>query len=298
MAIPNPELLEYLMGLDGQIRQLENQIPENTKLKSLKSKFLELAGNEFDRSVLREMHEYTIEEIINKQANGFYSNFTGSIKKELIQDYVEMEHQLRRDKFYNFCLHVYKQIECCIRYCLNSDIFLDKLKNQRAKSLFTNENVRRDKDTRQIVKYLFNYGDTVQYSFLKYYDKANNKWFNKDDWDKVFNSNDTEIKKILINMTFPNQFKMVLYIVRFESNVCERDYNHSLVVFESIRQARHMAHGGKMSETETKVTDGIELDEKEKLYIDAHKNRFSNYLIFLEFLADFIQNVPKVLHQK
>lgn len=298
MATPNPELLEYLMGLDGQIRQLEKQMPENTKVKSLKSKFLELAGTEFDRSVLREVHEYTIEEIITKQANGFYSNFAGFIKKELVQEYIEMEHQLRRDKFYGFCLHLYKQIECCIRYCLNSSLFLDKLKSQRTKYVFTNENVTRDKDTRQIVKYQFTHGYSLQNSFLNYYDKIHSKWLNKDDWDKVFTSNDSEIRKTLINMTLANQFKLVLYIVRFESNVSERDFNHSLVIFESIRQARHGAHGGKMSETEAKIIDGIELDEKENLYIDAHKNRFSNYLIFLGFLADFIQNVPKFLDQK
>lgn len=298
MATPNPEHLQFMMYLDEAIRQLEKQMPQNTKVKLLKSRFLELAGDEFDRSILGEVHENTIEEIIAKQANGFYVNFTGSIKKELVQDYIEMEHQLRRDKFYGFSLHLYKQLECCIRYCLNSDAFLNILRNQRRKPIFTNENVSVDSTSYEVKKYIITHGSNVQYSFLSYYDKNLKKYLNKDDWNLLFNSNNADVKSILTKMTFPNQLKLVLYIVRFESNVSERDFNHSLVIFESIRQARHGSHGGKMSETETKITDGIELDVKEKLYVDAHKNRFSNYLIFLGFLADFIQNVPKFLDQK
>jgi len=60
-------------------------------------------------SLVQNIYEYCIENIIDKQAEEFYSDF--KIKEKLIEDYKNMEHERRRDDFERFCLSMYQQIE-------------------------------------------------------------------------------------------------------------------------------------------------------------------------------------------
>ncbi|MGV8964389.1 MAG: hypothetical protein ACOH2V_13555 [Candidatus Saccharimonadaceae bacterium] len=63
-------------------------------------------------SLIKDIHEYCVENIIEKQANNFYDEFClEEIKIVLIKDFVKMEHERRRDDFENFALSVYQQIE-------------------------------------------------------------------------------------------------------------------------------------------------------------------------------------------
>ena len=288
----DPNRLKFMMDIDQALREVEKQMPDDSLVTEIKSKFYDLAGSQFDRTVLGEIHEYAIEDIIKRQAEGLYKNFPASIKKELIHEYIEMEHQMRRDKFYNFCLYLYKQVECCIAYALLSDKFVQKLTKSRRDSIFRNQNITRDKESGAVKTYIFTHGNNIQYDLLNYFDSNINKWFKLQDWDNLFKENTKQISSVLINMGFPNKLKIVLHQVKFKSQVSESEFTKDLIIFETIRQSRHLAHGGKMSATESKITEGIELDDKEKLFIDAHKNRYSNYLLYHGFLAEFVRNIP------
>ena len=63
-------------------------------------------------SVIQNIHEYCVEQKIEKQAVEFYKSFPiQEIRNQLILDYRKMEHERRRDDFENFCLCLYQQIE-------------------------------------------------------------------------------------------------------------------------------------------------------------------------------------------
>lgn len=77
-------------------------------------------------SVIQNIHEYCIEQKINKQATEFYHSFPiKDIKDQLIFDYKKMEHERRRDDFENFCLSIFQQIENITNY-LFENIILPK----------------------------------------------------------------------------------------------------------------------------------------------------------------------------
>lgn len=77
-------------------------------------------------SVIQNIHEYCIEQKIEKQAAEFYASFPiDNITDQLIEDYKKMEHERRRDDFNSFCLCMYQQIENIINYLYESHIIKD-----------------------------------------------------------------------------------------------------------------------------------------------------------------------------
>lgn len=74
-------------------------------------------------SVIQNIHEYCVEQKIEKQATEFYNSFPiQEIKDQLIQDYKKMEHERRRDDFENFCLCLYQQIENITNFLFQTKI--------------------------------------------------------------------------------------------------------------------------------------------------------------------------------
>lgn len=73
---------------------------------------------------INQIYEYSIEEIIRKQANEFYTDFPlQSIKDTLIGDFIRMESFRRKDNFGDFCLSLYQQIECITnKLCEKKDL--------------------------------------------------------------------------------------------------------------------------------------------------------------------------------
>ena len=300
MPTPNPEHLEFMMYLDGAIRQVEEQMPQNELVKSLKSKFFQLAGDEFDRSVLKELHEQTIENILKKQADGFYNNFRKlpeSTLEELVGTYVEMEHQVRRNNFEMFSLCVYKQIECIVNHCLTYPRLIKLLDSIRKNKVYREEWTAYW-DQGQPVTKIFDYGVTIQRSLLNIKNSNTKQYFTDSDYDLFFQKSEAEIFDTLINLDFTRRFKLILYVVKHESKVTESQFRHDIILFESIKQSRHLAHGGKISSIQIKLTEGIIPDDKEQTFINALNNTYLNYAHFRGFLADFIQNVPKFLDYK
>ena len=261
MATPNPEHLEYMMYLDEAIRQVEKKIPENPKVKLLKLKFLELAGNEFDRSVLKEVHEYTIEEIIIKQANGFYNDqYPKPIKNELIGWYSEMEHQHRRNNFLKFSESVFQQIECFVNFIVLNQKAIDYVA-QRFDSNFINN----DKPIivgKSIFDSRINNSTELTISFLRS-DKA----------------------------TIKTKFKMALYIYFFDGNIYYSPYKKILDTFEEIRQVRNFFHGFKLSDLEHKTLHGQDLDWDQKIVHDVRLKGYIKFLSYQGFLAEFNEKV-------
>lgn len=82
-------------------------------------------------SVIQNIHEYCVEEKINKQAIEFYKSFPiDVIIEQLVIDFVKMEHERRRDDFENFCLCLYQQIENITNYLFDNYFIGDWNLNQ------------------------------------------------------------------------------------------------------------------------------------------------------------------------
>lgn len=74
-------------------------------------------------SLIQNIHEFCVEQKIDKQAKEFYESFPiAEIKDQLILDYKKMEHERRRDDFENFCLSLYQQIENVINFLFDKHI--------------------------------------------------------------------------------------------------------------------------------------------------------------------------------
>lgn len=88
-------------------------------------------------SVIQNIHEYCVEQKIEKQATEFYNSFPiQEIKNQLIQDFKKMEHERRRDNFEGFCLSMFQQIEAIVNFLFVSDLTKIKLQNERRSSAF------------------------------------------------------------------------------------------------------------------------------------------------------------------
>ena len=108
--------LKKLVEIIGDLLKIEGNewlIDEILKTIGENSPIEEIAKH----SVIQNIHEYCVEQKIEKQANEFYQSFPiEEIKDQLIQDYKKMEHERRRDDFENFCLSMYQQIENITNY--------------------------------------------------------------------------------------------------------------------------------------------------------------------------------------
>jgi len=87
-------------------------------------------------SVIQDIHEHCIENVIIKQANDFYSDFKlEEISSKLVFDFVKMEHERRRDDFENFSLCTFQQIENITNYVFDRMI-LSEWENENLKLRF------------------------------------------------------------------------------------------------------------------------------------------------------------------
>lgn len=82
-----------------------------------------------ENSLLLDIREQCIEEILKDQAQEFYKHFPiDELKPQLIRDFVKMEIWRRRNNLQEFCLALYQQVECVVNYLANvnevSDVIL------------------------------------------------------------------------------------------------------------------------------------------------------------------------------
>lgn len=123
--------LKKLVEIFDEILKIkENEWLVDDLLRMIEKNFKvnELAKN----SIIREIHEHCIEQVTENQAKDFYKDFPmEKIKNSLIIDFKKMEHERRRDDFYNFGLCLYQQIENITQHLfLGKDIQVLYEKNQ------------------------------------------------------------------------------------------------------------------------------------------------------------------------
>lgn len=121
--------------------------------------------------LITRIHEYCVEEIIEKQAEEFYKDFPiEEIKEQLIFDFKEMEHQRNRDNFWKFSLHMFQQIEFVTNFLLYEHIRpnWNKVCNEKAeyhKNAQHNKRVIKLKDIKNIGR--FPIGERIDISIYK-----------------------------------------------------------------------------------------------------------------------------------
>lgn len=288
MAKTDPKRLKFLMDVDEAIQAVAKEHPSNNTVTKIKDRFYSLANQEFTRSTLREIHELTIEEVLETQAQHFYKNFPPDIQKELVHTFIEMEHQRRRDNFLEFCLFLFKQIECYVNYLFQSGNLLNEIIKVRKDRPFTSENLRYDTAQRAQIRYDYFHGFDIQSTILKY--KKGSNLYSNTDYEAHFNnsynlSNDIKRAEIM------TKFRVISYILLFNFKVDDKPFDKTVALFYEIYQLRNAAHGGKFSEIKQKLFNNQPLEKKEQILYDAWQNRYVNYLKYMGFLVDFMQKV-------
>lgn len=66
---------------------------------------------------ISDIHEQCIETVLREQATEFYKDFViESLRPQLTEDFIKMEHWRRRNNVYEFGMAVFQQIECIMNY--------------------------------------------------------------------------------------------------------------------------------------------------------------------------------------
>ncbi|MFN8307329.1 MAG: hypothetical protein U0T79_11175 [Ferruginibacter sp.] len=237
-------------------------------MEELKS-FTEKDASRFINAV----HELNLEQHIIIQANEFYKNFPFSrigmddaARKQMIADFVEMEHCKRRDDFYRFCVACYQQVENIV-----NNIFIQGSLWDKAKTVVLSEKTE-----------ILNPGKTQgKWKFLL----SKNLLFP----GKGETLNDVFITKYLSSTPtkFSDRFKLLLYFVYFNERVT---YNQWITTYD---------FGSKLYSARNKVHRGVpDWPEQEKKVKEIYDERYKYYLLFPGFLADLIQKINITYHSE
>ena len=247
--------LKKLVQIIGDLLKVEGNewlIDEILKTIGESSPVEEIANH----SVTQNIHEYCIEQKIEKQATEFYNSFPiQEIKDQLIQDYKKMEHERRRDDFENFCLCLYQQIE-------------------------------------NITNYLFETGVVATWNNVKH-TIAIKSFYDTNQKRYVLPTNEgISIEKLVFHKTNPendlskwhanNKFRAILYFFYFNREIIRDDYAFNSIYFthQEIYQMRNKNHrGGKTSKFHQKTLDKIKGNESKY------------YFKFYGFLQDFLTRI-------
>jgi hypothetical protein len=211
---------------------------------------------------LNEIHEYCINNIIRRQAEGFYSGFVLSkITSQLIEDFVLMERFRREDNFEEFCFKINQQIEAIIKTIASNDFLqniTEKL-NDDAYYFYDNKGG-------QIINSL---GKLIYMN----YDSGNTR----------------------IEWNYLQKIKAVLYVFWVKSNhkkeqlIHLKEFNEVLYFpARDIYLIRNLNHreGGLTFETESEGR----ATNKEKI-LEILNNKYRKYQQYSGFLYDFVRTI-------
>lgn len=256
--MPRTENLSKLLEIIDKIIKDENDNWFSTQLLDKIGSSVDLK-NISEHSVIKEIHEYCIEDILKTQATEFFSSFPIiEIKDQLIKDYTKMEYERRRDSFEGFCLSMYQLIE-------NISNFLFKEYVEKIWEFEKHKIAIKTYNTDLKVYEIPEYGMTLEKLVFKT-DKAL-KYFRQQ-------------KKWYAN----NKFRAVLYLVYFNKDVKTNDYAFNLTdrIQNEIYQIRNQNH--RYSEQ----------SEYQKKFLDTIKGKEAKYYLkFYGFLHDFVCNIEK-----
>ncbi len=249
------EKLKKLVQIIGDLLKVEGNewlIDEILKTIGETSPVEEIAKH----SVIQNIHEYCIEQKIDKQAQDFYNSFPiQEIKVQLMLDYKKMEHERRRDDFEKFCLCLYQQIENITNYLFESKIkeIWDTEKDREAiKPSFDKE--KKESDVPK------NPGISIE----------------KLVWQDV--PPVADLSKWFAN----RKFRAILYFFYFgkEVKINKYEYNRIYSTHEEIYLMRNQNHRGSKPNS---------YQEKSLNKIEGNESKY--YFKFYGFLQDFITKI-------
>ena len=245
------EKLKKLVQIIGDLLKIEGNewlIDEILKTIGETSPIEEIAKH----SIIQNIHEYCVEQKIEKQATEFYLLFPiNEIKDQLKLDYRKMEHERRRDYFETFCLCMYQQIENISNFLFDKriiNIWESEKSKIAVKSLF-------DRNQR---KYVLPDSGGTSLEQLVFQETDATKWFTN------------------------RKFRAVLYFFYFNKNVTRDDFEFNSVYYthEEIYQMRNQNHRGSTpSPYQQKTLDKIK------------GNEARYYFKFYGFLQDFVNQI-------
>jgi len=208
----------------------------------------------FSDSKIDDIYELCIEKIIQEQAEQFYKNFPiKEIILQLVEDFVRMEHFKRKDKFEDFCLAMYQQVEC-----ITNKISSDKKLNEIAEKImgypaYTDGNITSRQGDYQIAKLLF---------MKSAFEKSQRPLTEQYAIDKV---------------------RCIIYFVCYKANMQSTEYNTYVEMTDlmnELYQYRNSNHRGS-SATEF----------QQKIYDKINPIKHFYYLKLMGIFATFIEKV-------
>lgn len=260
--------------MDKQREQIKNIIEKLYNISKqpgkewLLSELMVHFGND---AKITEIYEYCIENVLKNQAAEFYKDFPlRRIVPQLEKDFIRMETFRRQNKFEEFSMAVYQQIENITNELCRNDKLIGiverlmghpaYIKNtQNSEGLWTSEPTLKDRTGNyQIAELLFGKSNANE--------KSKNSLVAHWAMDKVY---------------------CVLYFVCYEGKVKSSDYNDFInyqELYDSIYQFRNLNHRNAESS-----------DWKKNIIDRVDANRSIYYFKFAEALLFYIERVTKGL---
>lgn len=249
--------------MDEQKRDLKtfidfvNDISNQKGNEWFKAELIDKLSLQFHSTEIDEIYEYCIKQILKDQATKFYSDFKLiSIKDKLIEDYIRMEQYRRDDRFEDFCLALFQQIEGIVNHLINDEI----LKYFQINYLSPSHKIKK---------------------------KGANEFEQKQLWQLIFFSElentaiENKLKKSMIDWDFSEKYKSILYYFYFNKKVYNYfDFQAIFFLGNDLYQSRNLNHrGGKISDKQKIII--------EKVTSNSHKYYFK----FLGYLEDFTSKI-------
>lgn len=276
------EKLKFLMNVFDKMEDLRAANPYDKNLPEIERIFVKHARDSFafQRLRLTDIQENSIETNIIKQAKEFYNSishfkrFTSTIQNQLLSDYVQMEHQRRRDNFERFCQCVYQQIEAIVNQLWDSGTLWSTIVYNRKKSFFAKKVY--DSYKKSYVTTPFSYGYTVQSEIFKYRSfSPSTTYYSDTDYDAFFVKGKTHNDR---SIDFQVKLRSVLFVLYFDEAVIQENYNDLYNSLYDIITIRNTIHRGP---TTTSVRQQSIIDR-------INKNPSFYYHKFYGIFCDFI----------
>lgn len=272
--------LRFLMDLQEQLDVLEISLgKEHPDVISAKEKFYILAGKEFENSVIRMVHEQAVEPVIFKQAQEFYNSLkiypllSAEAQKHLFNDFVQMEHQKRRDDFERFCVAVYQQLEYVINELYDNSIVFEKFRGERKQKYYSY--LKYDDDTKEYKSHRKG-TFTLESQVLSIYNAKAGRFNDEADYDYYWGKSPTKH-----SLKITQKFKIIVYYFYFSEEVLNDEKYKSITdTFEEIKLMRNKVHRGTYSS-----------DKQKGIIENVITSKYVYYLKFHGFLMDFMNQI-------
>ncbi|MFH1121909.1 MAG: hypothetical protein V1775_18975 [Bacteroidota bacterium] len=210
-----------------------------------------------DSTTIDEIYEYCIQLIIKEQAERFYEDFKLiDIKEKLLEDFIRMEKFRREDKFEDFCLALFQQIEGIVNRIISEE--------------------KRE--------YLLQHKEEITH---KIKDKTTSQNQPQKMWQLFFyphldyNEVNKKLLKPIADWDFTERYKVVLYFYYFNKKIYDYyDFYSLFSIGNDLYQMRNLNHRG-----------GKTTDRQKETIARVTSSSYKYYFKFLGFLEDFTSKV-------